>query len=136
MKNKFFNSAMRLSILNKDLMYRFELTGKEKQRVNYILYQTGSTISRLISLPMSMLKHIKFSNLISQQLSNVYRSHVPQILNKALTRARVNHRMAWNFILAITTGKNYQERVFDFLYSFYLYSFIHNYTLLLLKQHI
>ena len=101
----YYNNAMRLSIVNKGVSYNFELTGKERQRINSILYQTGSKISQLLSIPMSLLKHMKFSKLISQQLSEVYRSQVPQILKNALTRARVNTRMAWNFLVAISTGK-------------------------------
>ena len=96
---------MKLSILSKGMTYQLELTGKQIQRINSILYQTGSKISQLLSIPMSLLKHMKFSKLISQQLSEVYRSQVPQILKNALTRARVNTRMAWNFLVAITTGK-------------------------------
>ena len=105
LKNTFLNNAMRLSILNKGVTYKFELTGSERKHVNSILYQSGSALSKLMNIPLSMLKHMKFSKLVLPQLYNVYHSHVPQILTNALSRARVNYRMAWNFLVAITTGK-------------------------------
>ena len=108
LRSIFVNNAMRLSILNKGVAYTFQLTEREREHVNSILYQTGSTVSKLMNTPLSMLKHMKFSKLISQQLSNIYRLQVPQILNKALNGARVNSKMVWNFVLAVTTGKNYQ----------------------------
>ena len=52
LKHTFFNNAMRLFIVNKDVTYKFESTGREK-RVNSILYQTRSTLSQLMNIPLS-----------------------------------------------------------------------------------
>ena len=101
----FFSNALRLSIFKKHVTYKVELSAREKDRVNSILSQVGSKLSDLLKTPTHILHSVKFSNLISNKLSNVYHTVFPQVIKNALSRAQVESAFIWNFLVAIRTGK-------------------------------
>jgi len=101
----FLTNALRLSFLEKGINHNFELNARERHRVNSVLSQAGKSISKLINVPESILKHTKFSEVISKQLSNMYHKTFPEVINSALKRAHVGSNFIWNFVIALRTGK-------------------------------
>jgi len=73
--------------------------------VNAVLFKTGSTISKLLSIPKSILEKVKFSEVISYQFSKVYRKKISETLHMTLRRAHVNSKFVWNYLIAIGTGR-------------------------------
>ena len=101
----FFSNAVRLSVSKKQVTYKVELNAKEKDQVNSILSQVGSKLSELIKTPTHILNSVKFSDVISNKLSIVYRTIFPQVIRSALSRAQTETVFLWNFLVALRTGK-------------------------------
>jgi len=100
----FLSNALQLSILRKGIRHKFELDEREINQINSVLYQTTSVISELITIPEPLLKHVKFSEVISYQLHKIYQNRVPEVLKKALRRGQVEQKMLWNFLVSVKTG--------------------------------
>ena len=107
LRNVFMRNAIILSFLDKGITYKFELNSMEKQKLNYVLSQMGNVISGLTKFPNTMLQHLKFSELISGQLSDIYHSTFPEVLKRALIKAHKETKFVWNFLIAIRTGKHH-----------------------------
>jgi len=93
LRSVFFRNALKLSLLEKGIPYKFELDARERQLVNSILSQTGAIISELINIPGLILEHLKFSEVISSQLYYIYQTQVPKVLKSALERAHVEQTL-------------------------------------------
>jgi len=104
LRSIFIRNALKMSIIKKGKTYSIELNRKERQQMNSILSLTGQTISKLINIPESLLQHVKISEVISSQLSNLYRTKLPEPLMRAFNRANVESKFIWNFLIALKTG--------------------------------
>ena len=104
LRSIFLNNILKLSILEKVEKYKFELNAKEKNKINSILFQTGYIISELINIPESVLTSMKFSQVLTRQFSNIFRTKIPPVLSRAFSRAHVETKFVWNFLIALRTG--------------------------------
>ena len=103
--NIFLRNALRLSILDRGITYKFELNFMEKQKLNNVLSRMGNIIAGITKFPDTVLQHLTFSDLISGQLSNIYHSTFPEVIKNALSRAHKETKFIWNFLIAVRTGK-------------------------------
>ena len=104
LRNIFLSNILKLSNLKTGAIYEFELNAKEKHKINSILSETGYTVSELINLPESVLTSMKFSQVLTSQFSNIFRIKIPAVLSRAFSRAHVQTKFAWNFLVSLRTG--------------------------------
>ena len=104
LRSIFFNNILKLSVVEKVVKYKFELNAREKNKINSILFQTGYIISELINVPESVLTSMKFSQVLTRQFSNNFHTKIPAVLSRAFSRAHVETKFVWNFLIALRTG--------------------------------
>jgi len=105
LRTVYMNHALKLSIIKKGTIFKFELNQNERKQVNSVLSQLGHAIFELINIPTAMLEKAKFSAFISHQIFDIYRRKLPEALKHALKRAHVETDFVWNFLIGIRTGK-------------------------------
>ena len=80
------------------------MTDVELRKANDILSRIGSAIGKLINLPESLIKHVRFSEVVIDQASKVYESIFPDIIKQALKRSHIDDTIAWNFLIIFDAG--------------------------------
>jgi len=94
-----------LPLLETGSKYQFELNDEDLHNVNSVLSTLGNVITQLIDLPEWLLQDVKFSKIMSQEVSNIYNKKLPEVLKRAIARTNVDQTVVWNFLVAIQTGK-------------------------------
>ena len=103
-RKKLVKNAIQMSFLQTTPSYRLQLTHGELSKANVILHKMGSVITKLINLPESLIKHVKFSEVVMDQASKVYESIFPDIIKEALKRTHIDDTIAWNFLIVFDAG--------------------------------
>ena len=103
-RKELVKNAIQMSFLQTTPSYRLQLTHGELSKANVILHKMGSVITKLINLPESLIKHVKFSEVVMDQASKVYESIFPDIIKEALKRTHIDDTIAWNFLIVFDAG--------------------------------
>ena len=103
-RKELVKNAIQMSFLQTTPSYRLQLTHGELSKANVILHKMGSVITKLITLPESLIKHVKFSEVVMDQASKVYESIFPDIIKEALKRTHIDDTIAWNFLIVFDAG--------------------------------
>ena len=103
-RKELVKNAIMMSFLQTTPSYRLQLTHGELSKANVILHKMGSVITKLINLPESLIKHVKFSEVVMDQASKVYESIFPDIIKEALKRTHIDDTIAWNFLIVFDAG--------------------------------
>ena len=103
-RKELVKNAIQMSFLQTTPSYRLQLTHGELSKANVILHKMGSVITKLINLPESLIKHVKFSEVVMDQASKVYESIFPDIIKEALKRTHIDDNIAWNFLIVFDAG--------------------------------
>ena len=103
-RKELVKNAIQMSFLQTTPSFSIQLTHGELSKANVILHKMGSVITKLINLPESLTKHVKFSEVVMDQASKVYESIFPDIITEALKRTRIDDTIAWNFLIVFDAG--------------------------------
>ena len=103
-RKELVKNAIQMSFLKTTPSHRLQLTHGELSKANVILHKMGSVITKLINLPESLIKHVKFSEVVMDQASKVYESIFPDIIKEALKRTHIDDTIAWNFLIVFDAG--------------------------------
>ena len=103
-RKELVKNAILMSFLQTTPRFNLQLTHGELSKANVILHKMGSVITKLINLPESLIKHVKFSELVMDQASKVYESIFPDIIKEALKRTYIDDNIAWNFLTVFDAG--------------------------------
>ena len=101
---EFVKNAIQISLLQTTPSFNIQLTHGELSKANVILHKMGSVMTKLINLPESVIKHVKFSEVVMDQASKVYESIFPDIIKEALKRTHIDDTIAWNFLIVFDAG--------------------------------
>jgi len=103
-----------LSVLETGLKYQFELNDEDRHEVNLVISMLGGFITQLVNFPEWSLSEVKFSEIISQEVSNIYNNKLPGILKRAVARTSVDRILVWNSLIALQTGNSSLTHLVDF----------------------
>ena len=103
-RKELVKNAIQMSFLQTTPSFNLQLTHGELSKGNVILHKMGSVITKLINLPESLIKHVKFSEVVMDQASKVYESIFPDIIKEALKRTYIDDNIAWNFLTVFDAG--------------------------------
>ena len=103
-RKELVKNAIQMSFLQTTPSFNLQLTHGELSKANVILHKMGSVITKLINLPESLIKHVKFSEVVMDQASKVYESIFPDIIKEALKRTYIDDNIAWNFLTVFDAG--------------------------------
>ena len=103
-RKELIKNVIQMSFLQMTPSFNLQLTHGELSKANVILHKMGSVITKLIKLPESLIKHVKFSEVVMDQASKVYESIFPDIIKKALKRTHIDDTIAWNFLVVLDAG--------------------------------
>ena len=103
-RKELVKNAIQMSFLQTTPSFSIQLTHGELSKANIILHKMGSVITKLINLPESLTKHVKFSEVVMDQASKVYESIFPDIIKEALKRTHIDDTIAWNFLIVFDAG--------------------------------
>ena len=103
-RKELVKNAIQMSFLQTTPSFNLQLTHAELSKANVILHKMGSVITKLINLPESLIKHVKFSEVVMDQASKVYESIFPDIIKEALKRTHIDDTIAWNFLIVFDAG--------------------------------
>jgi len=93
-----------LTVLETGLKYQFELNDEDRHEVNSVFATLGGVVTQLVNLPDWLLQNVKFSEIVTREVSNIY-NKLPEVLQRAIARTKVDHTLVWNSLVAIETGK-------------------------------
>jgi len=97
-------NLLSLPVLDTGLKHQFELSDEDIQEVNSVFSTLGDAISHLVNLPEWLLQEVKFSEIITREVSNIYNNRLPEVLKRAIASTTVDHTLVWNSLVAIHTG--------------------------------
>ena len=103
-RKELVKNAIQISLLQTTPSFNIQLTHGELSKANVILHKMGSVMTKLINLPESVIKHVKFSEVVMDQASKVYESIFPDIIKEALKRTHIDDTIAWNFLIVFDAG--------------------------------
>ena len=103
-RKELVKNAIQISLLQTTPSFNIQLTHGELSKANVILHKMGSVMTKLINLPESLIKHVKFSEVVMDQASKVYESIFPDIIKEALKRTHIDDTIAWNFLIVFDAG--------------------------------
>jgi len=92
-------NVLGLPVLETGLKYQFELNNEDIQEVNSVFSTLGKVITQLVNLPEWLLHDVKFSDVISREVSNIYNSRLPAVLRRSIARTRVDYTLVWNSLV-------------------------------------
>ena len=103
-RKELVKNAIQMSFLQTESKFSVQMTDVELRKANDILSRIGSAIGKLINLPESLIKHVRFSEVVIDQASKVYESIFPDIIKEALKRSHIDDTIAWNFLIIFDAG--------------------------------
>ena len=118
-RKELIKNAIQMSFLQTTPSFNLQLTHGELSKANVILHKMGSVITKLIKLPESLIKDVKFSEVVMDQASKVYESIFPDIIKEALNRTHIDDTIAWNFLVVFDAGSVYLLQDFKYVTANY-----------------